>query len=102
MTLISRASLKAKSLEPTGYDLESEENVKKKIGVIGGSEMLFQGSLLPKAENGKSCRTCTHRQRWETGGRITQYCGKLTSNRTHNGKKKILSSDEACCNYHES
>jgi hypothetical protein len=62
---------------------------------------LFQGSILPKADNGETCKTCGHRQRWETGGRITQYCGKLASNRTFNGLKKILCKNVACYHWTE-
>jgi len=42
------------------------------------------------------CRTCKHRERWECGGKIIQYCGVRKSNRTHNGKLKIKCKDKAC------
>ena len=35
------------------------------------------------------CKTCKHRQRWQCGGRIIQYCGVTPNNRTFNGIKKI-------------
>lgn len=37
-----------------------------------------------------TCRTCKHRQRWQCGGRVIQYCGKQHSNRTFNHLKKII------------
>ncbi len=46
-----------------------------------------------------TCRTCTHRQRWQCGGRIIQYCGVLRSNRTFNGLKKIKTTNHACTAY---
>lgn len=40
-----------------------------------------------------------HRQRWQCGGRIIQYCGKQKSNRTFNKLKKIKATDPACFSY---
>lgn len=50
---------------------------------------------------GKTCLTCEHRQRWQCGGRIIQYCGATKSNRTFNGLKKIKAKDPACYFYKE-
>lgn len=47
----------------------------------------------------KTCRTCKHRQRWQCGGRVIQYCGKQRSNRTFNHLKKIKVTNQACKNY---
>lgn len=35
------------------------------------------------------CKDCQHRQRWQCGGRVIQYCALTQSNRTFNGLKKI-------------
>lgn len=42
------------------------------------------------------CRTCLHRQPTACGGSIIQYCNKVTSNRTFNGKLKIKCKTPAC------
>lgn len=52
---------------------------------------------LPSA----TCRTCRHRERWQCGGKIIQYCGKIRSSRTDNGLKKIKVSNPACSQYVE-
>lgn len=46
--------------------------------------------------NKKTCRTCIHRQRWECGSKIIQYCSVIKSRRTENGLKKIKCKDDAC------
>ena len=46
-----------------------------------------------------TCRTCEHRQRWECGSKIIQYCAKRKSNRTDNGLLKIRAKDTACFLY---
>jgi hypothetical protein len=43
-----------------------------------------------------TCRECEHRQRWQCGGRVIQYCGKRKSNRTGNGLLKIKVTNTAC------
>lgn len=43
-----------------------------------------------------TCRTCVHRQRWECGGRVIQYCGVRRSGRTFNGLLKIKVTNQAC------
>ena len=43
-----------------------------------------------------TCSTCKHRQRWQCGGRVIQYCSKQHSNRTFNHLKKIKVTNQAC------
>lgn len=59
--------------------------------------MLFP--LPPVDKLTKTCRYCKHRERWQSGGRVIQYCGLLKSNRTENGLKKIKVTDKACMYY---
>ena len=47
------------------------------------------------------CRTCKHRQPWECGARVIQYCGVRKSNRTYNGLLKIKVTNSACMAYEE-
>ncbi len=49
----------------------------------------------------KTCKTCVHRERWEYGSKIIQYCGARKSNRTENGLLKIKCKNEACILYKE-
>lgn len=49
----------------------------------------------------KFCRTCKHRERWECGGSIIQYCGVRHSNRTFNKLLKIKVTNPACDAYEE-
>ena len=63
----------------------------------------FEGTpapLTPKhrwlEENGYTCRQCKHRQRWQCGGSIIQYCGVRRSNRTFNNLLKIKVTNKAC------
>lgn len=44
----------------------------------------------------RTCRDCKHRERWECGSKIIQYCGKRKSGRTFNGLLKIKVTNEAC------
>jgi len=46
-----------------------------------------------------TCRTCAHRQRWQCGGSIIQYCAVRRSNRTFNKKLKIKVTNAACMQY---
>lgn len=46
--------------------------------------------------NTNTCLTCEHRQRWEYGSKVIQYCGVRKSNRTNNGLLKIKCKDVAC------
>ena len=49
---------------------------------------------------GLTCNTCEHRQRWEFGASVFQYCSIRKSNRTSNGLLKIKCKDAACEVYH--
>jgi len=42
------------------------------------------------------CKNCKHRQRWQCGGRVIQYCGVRKSNRTYNKLLKIKVYNKAC------
>lgn len=60
-----------------------------------------QTELIPiekeTTEIKETCKDCKHRERWSyRSGATFQYCGKLSSNRTINGKKKIKCKDKAC------
>lgn len=48
-----------------------------------------------------TCRNCEHRERWQMGGRVIQYCGARRSSRTLNGLRKIKVTDKACALYKE-
>ena len=54
-----------------------------------------------KQSDGKTCLTCVHRERWQCGGSVIQYCGARKSNRTNNGRLKIKCKDSACYQYKE-
>jgi hypothetical protein len=43
-----------------------------------------------------TCRTCAHRQRWECGGRVIQYCRVRRNGRTFNGLLRIKVTTQAC------
>lgn len=47
----------------------------------------------------KTCKNCGHRQRWECGTKIIQYCVIRKSNRTCNGLLKISTNKLACKYY---
>lgn len=49
----------------------------------------------------RTCRECLHRQRWECGSKIIQYCGIRKSRRTKNGLLKIRAKDKACTLFKE-
>lgn len=49
----------------------------------------------------KTCKTCIHRQRWQCGGSIIQYCAARPSNRTFNHLLKIKAKNPACYAYKE-
>ena len=67
--------------------------------LLGKDEALALVNFKPKEK--RTCRTCAHRERWECGGRIIQYCGIRPSKRTSNGKLKIKVTNEACAYYME-
>jgi len=50
-------------------------------------------------KNTKTCGSCAHRERHQCGGRVIQYCGVRKSNRTQNGKLKILCKTVSCFAY---
>ena len=63
------------------------------------SDELFR---IENPNEGKTCRTCAHRQRWCIGPkRIGQYCGVRHSGRTFNGLLKIKVTNRACDKYKE-
>jgi hypothetical protein len=51
---------------------------------------------VPEVKITDTCRHCEHRQRWQCGGSVIQYCGVRKSNRTDNGLLKIKVTDKAC------
>lgn len=51
--------------------------------------------------NGKTCKTCSWRERHECGAKVFQYCGARKSNRTENGLLKIKCKTPACPLYNE-
>lgn len=54
---------------------------------------------IPPTEPGNpvnTCRSCDHRERWQCGGSVIQYCGARKSKRTDNGLLKIKVTDPAC------
>lgn len=56
-------------------------------------ETLFD---IPEHDPSKTCRDCIHRQRWQCGGKVIQYCGVRNSNRTENKLLKIKAGNPAC------
>lgn len=50
---------------------------------------------------GRTCRYCYWRERWQCGGSIIQYCRAIPSKRTFNGLKKIKVTNPACELYKE-
>ena len=54
---------------------------------------LFTTPTPPPSE---TCQNCEHRQRWQCGSRVVQYCGARKSNRTENGLLKITRNTPAC------
>lgn len=54
---------------------------------------------MPPEAKGKTCNTCKHRERWQIGGKIFQYCSIRKSNLTNNGKLKIKCKTPACPAY---
>jgi hypothetical protein len=46
--------------------------------------------------NTNTCLTCKHRERWQMGGSVIQYCGARSSRRTSNGLLKIKCKTPAC------
>lgn len=65
---------------------------------------LFDSSefVLKNPHDDKTCKDCEHRQRWQCGGSVIQYCSITKSNKTHNGLLKIKCKDIACSKFKES
>ena len=59
-----------------------------------------EGYVEPKKPK-TFCRTCKHRQPWQCGQRVIQYCGIRKSNRTYNGLLKIKVTNPSCAAYKE-
>jgi len=59
-------------------------------------DTLFDIPPTQPSKPANTCQSCTHRQRWQCGGSIIQYCGVRKSNRTNNGLLKIKVTDPAC------
>lgn len=57
---------------------------------------LFNELQETKPTSMLTCRQCEHRQRWECGSKVFQYCGVRKSKRTNNGLLKIKCKDAAC------
>jgi hypothetical protein len=55
---------------------------------------------INQVEN-KTCKDCEHRQRWECGSKIIQYCGLRKSNLTENKLLKIKCKNKACKGFKE-
>lgn len=55
---------------------------------------------IPPEKPKHTCLTCAHRQRWQCGGSIIQYCRIRKSNRTFNGLMKVQGKYPACPAYH--
>jgi hypothetical protein len=60
---------------------------------------LFEMPPIEPSKPTNTCRSCMHRQRWNIGGSIIQYCSARKSNRTTNGLLKIKVTDAACTLY---
>lgn len=72
-----------------------EERNKKKENIM---KTLFD-TTPNKSKSTKTCKTCKHRERWECGSKIIQYCGIRKSNRTANGLLKIKAKNPSCYMY---
>ena len=57
---------------------------------------LFEQPEQSEAWKSETCHTCEHRERWQCGTKVFQYCRKRNSNRTDNGLLKIKCEDKAC------
>lgn len=49
----------------------------------------------------KTCKTCEHRERWQCGGSVFQYCAVRKSKRTDNKLLKIKCKNKSCELYKE-
>ena len=59
-------------------------------------ELFTEDPAAAQVKPSETCNGCEHRQRWQCGGSIIQYCGVRSSNRTENGLLKIKCKDKAC------
>ena len=64
-------------------------------------DLFNEKEIKVSPKEGKTCLTCEHRERWQCGNSVIQYCGILKSNRTENGKLKIKCKTKACDFYKE-
>ena len=62
---------------------------------------LFELEPIESTNNGLTCNTCEHRQRWKCNSKVFQYCGVRKSNRTSNGLLKIKCKNPACRQYEQ-
>lgn len=62
------------------------------------TELLFN---IESVENKPTsfCKTCVHREPWQCGSKVIQYCKKRKSNRTTNGLLKIKVNMPSCASY---
>ena len=56
----------------------------------------FRTVARHNAADGNRCLHCRHRQRWEMGSTVVQYCSKRQSGRTLNGLMRIKCKQQAC------
>jgi len=49
-----------------------------------------------KLINQNTCKQCNHRDGYEYGSKIIQYCAVRKSSRTQNGQLKIFCKNKAC------
>lgn len=91
---------------------DTEENKNYRRGKIRGYKDILRdledGGLdrymdkkAAEEKEALTCRTCAHRERWQMGGSVIQYCGARRSSRTQNGLRKIKVTDKACALYNE-
>ena len=60
------------------------------------TELFNEPEIKPVLANGRTCKTCEHRQRWECNSKVIQFCGVRPSKRTDNGLTKIKCKTPAC------
>lgn len=77
--------------------IQNQRTGTKRWEAYVSEKTLFKNFKPKKSKSIKeTCRSCNHRERWQCGGSIIQYCGKLSSNRTFNKKLKIKVTNPAC------
>lgn len=60
---------------------------------------LFDDADTVQHQDPTTCRTCVHRERWECGSKVINYCRVHKSNRTFNGLQKVKCNQQACSQY---